>query len=81
MAAEHLDHATATQPAPPPAAASSKHHASLAKSPPSKLSIVIPAYNEAATIHELIGLVVNAPLPGGLSRELIIVDDYSTDGT
>jgi glycosyltransferase involved in cell wall biosynthesis len=46
-----------------------------------KLSIVIPVYNEAQTIHELIGLVVKAPLPGGLSREIICVNDCSKDGT
>src|SRR3954466_8006277 len=46
-----------------------------------KLSIVIPVYNEAATIHELIGLVVEAPLPDGLVKEIICVNDCSTDGT
>ena len=46
-----------------------------------KLSIVIPVYNEAQTIHELIGLVVKAPIPGGLSREIICVNDCSKDGT
>jgi glycosyltransferase involved in cell wall biosynthesis len=48
---------------------------------PKKLSIVIPVYNEAATIHELIGLVVKAPLPDGLTRQIICVNDCSTDGT
>jgi len=46
-----------------------------------KVSIVIPVYNEAATIHELIDLVVMAPLPTGLVREIICVDDCSKDGT
>ena len=46
-----------------------------------KVSIVIPVYNEAATIHHLVRLVINAPLPGGLRREIIIVNDCSTDGT
>src|ERR1041384_2663638 len=46
-----------------------------------KLSVVIPVYNEAKTIHELIGLVVKAPIPGGLSREIICVNDCSKDGT
>jgi glycosyltransferase involved in cell wall biosynthesis len=46
-----------------------------------KVSIVIPVYNEEATIQELIGLVVRAPLPSGLARELIIVNDCSKDGT
>jgi glycosyltransferase involved in cell wall biosynthesis len=48
---------------------------------PRKLSIVIPVYNEAKTIHELIGLVVKACLPEGLSREIICVNDCSKDGT
>jgi glycosyltransferase involved in cell wall biosynthesis len=46
-----------------------------------KLSIVIPVYNEELTIHELIGLVVRARIPGGLSREIICVNDCSKDGT
>ena len=46
-----------------------------------KVSIVIPVYNEAATIQELIDLVVTAPLPTGLVREIICVDDCSGDGT
>ena len=48
---------------------------------PQKLSIVIPVYNEAKTIHELIGLVVRAPLPDALTREIICVNDCSKDGT
>jgi glycosyltransferase involved in cell wall biosynthesis len=46
-----------------------------------KLSIVIPVYNEEKTIHELIGLVVNAPLPAGVVSEIICVNDCSKDGT
>jgi glycosyltransferase involved in cell wall biosynthesis len=41
------------------------------------LSVVIPAYNEAATIKEIIKLVVLQPLV----QEVIAVDDGSTDGT
>lgn len=48
---------------------------------PKKVSIVIPVYNEANTIHELIGLVVQAPLQPGLEREIICVNDCSKDGT
>jgi glycosyltransferase involved in cell wall biosynthesis len=44
-----------------------------------KLSIVMPAYNEMATIGESIRRVLGA-LPR-ISKELIIVDDCSTDGT
>jgi glycosyltransferase involved in cell wall biosynthesis len=53
----------------------------MAEAPLNKLSIVIPVYNEAKTIHHLIGLVVAAPLPDGLAREIICVNDCSKDGT
>jgi glycosyltransferase involved in cell wall biosynthesis len=46
-----------------------------------KVSIVIPVYNEEATIQHLVELVVNSSLPEGLSREIVIVNDCSTDGT
>ncbi len=42
------------------------------------LSIVIPCYNEAATIETIIAHVLAAPIR---QKEIIIVDDYSTDGT
>jgi 2-polyprenyl-3-methyl-5-hydroxy-6-metoxy-1,4-benzoquinol methylase len=45
----------------------------------SSLSILIPLYNEEEFIVELLGRVVAAPLPDGLDREIIIVDDCSTD--
>jgi glycosyltransferase involved in cell wall biosynthesis len=48
---------------------------------PIKLSIVIPVYNEAGTIHELIRQVVEAPLATGVEREIICVNDCSKDGT
>lgn len=44
-----------------------------------KISILIPVYNEKATIEEIISQVVKVDLPH--DRELIIVDDFSTDGT
>jgi glycosyltransferase involved in cell wall biosynthesis len=46
-----------------------------------RLSVVVPAYNEAATVEALIGRVVTAPIPGGLELEVVVVDDGSTDGT
>src|SRR6267378_6152983 len=46
-----------------------------------KVSIVIPVYNEEATVQMLVSLVVNAPLPGGLRREIICVNDCSKDNT
>jgi glycosyltransferase involved in cell wall biosynthesis len=45
-----------------------------------KLSIVMPAFNERRTIREIVSRVLKVDL-GGLERELIIVDDGSTDGT
>lgn len=45
-----------------------------------KLSIIIPVYNERATIAEIIRQVEAAPTPG-CEKEIIIVDDGSTDGT
>ena len=46
-----------------------------------KLSIVIPVYNEESTIEEIIFKVQEASLPEGLSREIVIVNDGSKDGT
>jgi glycosyltransferase involved in cell wall biosynthesis len=47
----------------------------------SLLSVVIPVYNEAATVGALVDAVLAAPLPAGVDREVILVDDASTDGT
>lgn len=44
-----------------------------------KLSIIMPVYNEVTTIAEIVRQVLEAPVE--ISRELIIVDDCSTDGT
>lgn len=46
-----------------------------------KLSIVIPAYNEGNTIHQILDKIKAVELIGGLDKELIIVNDYSTDNT
>ncbi len=46
-----------------------------------KLSVVIPAYNELATVEDLLGRVAAAPVPEGLELEIVVVDDGSTDGT
>ncbi len=45
------------------------------------LSIVIPAYNEGATIHHILDKVKAVPLIGGLQKEVIIVNDCSKDNT
>lgn len=44
-------------------------------------SIVIPVYNEAGTLDEILLRVLRAPLPDGIEKEVIIVDDGSKDGT
>lgn len=49
------------------------------QSPP-LLSILMPVYNEAATINEILQRVETVDL-GDVRKELIIVDDFSTDGT
>ncbi|MGB8192380.1 MAG: glycosyltransferase family 2 protein [Chitinophagaceae bacterium] len=45
------------------------------------LSIVIPAYNEENTIHLIINRIMDVSLMNGLQKELIIVNDCSTDKT
>ena len=45
------------------------------------VSILIPVYNERTVVGRSLTLVLQAPLPEGLKRELVIVDDCSTDGT
>ena len=42
------------------------------------LSVVIPCYNEKNNIHNIVDKVLNAPVN---NKEIIIVDDKSTDGT
>ncbi|MBT5404096.1 MAG: glycosyltransferase family 2 protein [Crocinitomicaceae bacterium] len=46
-----------------------------------KLSIVIPAYNEAKTIHLILNKVDEVRLTNGIAKEIIIVNDCSTDST
>jgi len=46
-----------------------------------KLSILVPVYNERAVVERSLALVLEAPLPEDMERELIVVDDCSTDGT
>ncbi len=45
------------------------------------LSIIIPAYNEARTIHLILDKVQAVDLIGGIEKEIIIVNDCSTDET
>ncbi|RYZ89719.1 MAG: glycosyltransferase family 2 protein [Proteobacteria bacterium] len=46
-----------------------------------KLSIVIPAYNEGPTIHRILDKIKEVELLNGLEKEVIIVNDFSTDDT
>lgn len=46
-----------------------------------KLSILVPVYNERAVVERSLAQVLAAPLPENMEREVIIVDDCSTDGT
>jgi len=45
------------------------------------LSILIPVYNERTVVERSLAMVLAAPLPDNMDRELVIVDDFSTDGT
>ncbi|PIR70039.1 MAG: glycosyl transferase, partial [Candidatus Niyogibacteria bacterium CG10_big_fil_rev_8_21_14_0_10_42_19] len=45
-----------------------------------KLSIIIPVYNEKNTIKSVLDLVRKSDT-GNIKKEIIIVDDFSTDGT
>ena len=44
-----------------------------------KLSIVIPVYNEAATISQIVDMVRSVEV--GIDKEILLVDDCSRDGT
>jgi glycosyltransferase involved in cell wall biosynthesis len=45
-----------------------------------KISILIPVYNEVATLEEILKKVETTDFCG-LEKEIILIDDYSTDGT
>ena len=45
------------------------------------LSILIPLYNEEEFVGTLLERVLAAPLPEGIGREIVVVDDGSTDGS
>jgi glycosyltransferase involved in cell wall biosynthesis len=46
-----------------------------------KLSIVIPVYNEGNTVHLILDKIKKAILPQDIQKEIIIVNDCSTDNT
>ena len=49
--------------------------------PVKKLSILIPAYNEANTIHLILNKVLAVQLIHNIQKEIIIVNDHSSDNT
>jgi glycosyltransferase involved in cell wall biosynthesis len=46
-----------------------------------KLSIIIPAYNEGKTINLILNKIKEVHLNGGFEKEIILVNDYSSDNT
>jgi glycosyltransferase involved in cell wall biosynthesis len=46
-----------------------------------KLSVLIPVFNEKYTLAQVVEAVLAAPLPPDVTREVIIINDASTDGT
>ena len=46
-----------------------------------KLSVVVPVFNERNTVVEVLRRMRSVELPDGVEREIIVVDDGSTDGT
>jgi glycosyltransferase involved in cell wall biosynthesis len=49
--------------------------------PATLLSVLVPLYNEEEFVAPLIERVLQAPLPDGMEREIIVVDDGSRDGS
>ena len=45
------------------------------------LTIIIPAYNESETIHLIVEKISKVVLPHNIAKELIVIDDCSTDNT
>jgi dolichol-phosphate mannosyltransferase len=46
-----------------------------------RVSIIVPVYNEFRTFNQVLERIRQAPLPAGCSKEIIVIDDGSTDGT
>lgn len=46
-----------------------------------KVSVIIPVYNEFRMFTQVLGRVQSAALPAGCSKEIVVVNDGSTDGT
>ena len=46
-----------------------------------KLSIIIPAYNEGPTIHLILDKLQKVQLENNIEKEIIIINDFSKDNT
>ena len=46
-----------------------------------KLSIIVPVYNEVNTLEIILKKLVNLKLYNNINKEIIIIDDHSTDGS
>lgn len=46
-----------------------------------KLSIIIPVFNEEKTVHLILNKVKDVLLPNNIAKEILIIDDFSTDKT
>ena len=46
-----------------------------------KISIIVPAYNEAATISNILDKLIHLSLIHNINKEIIVVNDCSTDNT
>ncbi|MCU1428895.1 MAG: dolichyl-phosphate mannose synthase related protein [Actinomycetia bacterium] len=46
-----------------------------------KLSVIVPVFNERNTLVEILRRMRQVELPEGIDREIIVIDDGSTDGT
>ena len=53
----------------------------MQKRVPIRLSVIIPVYNECQFIETLMQRVDEVELPDGVDKEIIVVDDFSVDGT